>query len=69
MNLLPVGTRIRFTKTLDAAANSDQPARLYAKVGDLGEILGHGTREGYWVKVDWWPEAFGASGDEFEVKI
>lgn len=63
---LPIGTRIRFTKTLTSQADEFSPGNLYAKKGDGGEITGHGTQEGYWVKWDHWPHAFGASRDEFE---
>ena len=65
-DLLPVGTRIRFTKTLTASANEDHPALLFAEKGDLGTITGHGCSEGYWVKIDSWPNPFGASPNEFE---
>lgn len=65
-NLLPVGTRIRFTQTLVSGPDEDGPGNLYAREGDLGEITGHGTREGYWVKWDHWKNPFGASRDEFE---
>lgn len=58
--MLPIGTRIRFTKTLD------HPDIVLAYRGDTGEITGHGTPEGYWVKADGWPAPFGASRDEFE---
>lgn len=64
---LPVGTRIRFTKNLTEPAGDEHPGRLYAEKGSLGEITGHGTREGYWVKWDHWPHPFGASRDEFEL--
>ncbi len=67
MSKLPVGTRIRFTRTLEADGTGDHPALLYAEKGELGEITGHGTREGYWVKVDSWPNPFGAGPEEFEV--
>lgn len=63
---LPIGTRIRFTKRLDCEATGDHPAFLYASVGELGEITGHGTPEGYWAKTDHWPNPFGVSRDEFE---
>lgn len=66
-NLLPVGTRIRFVKDLDEGPNEEHPAITYALRGELGEITGHGTKEGYWVKRDSWPAPFGASADEFEV--
>lgn len=65
--LHPVGTRIRFTKELATGATGDHPALSYASKGDLGEVTGHGCREGYWVKTDNWPTPFGASEDEFEV--
>lgn len=64
---LPVGTRIRFTRTLDCGPTGDHPALLYAKRGELGSITGHGCAEGYWVRTDSWPNSFGASPDEFEV--
>jgi hypothetical protein len=64
--LLAVGTRIRFIKTLYGAPTGETPAFVYAEKGDGGVITGHGTPEGYWVKWDKWPHAFGAShGTEF----
>lgn len=66
-SLLPIGTRIQFTQTLEAMANEDHPAIVYATKGELGYITGHGTREGYWVKRDNWPNPFGASSNEFNV--
>lgn len=63
--LLPIGTRIRFVETLDAPASGDHPALIYATKGEMGEITGYGTREGYWVKTDSWPNPFGASIEEF----
>lgn len=64
--MLPVGTRIRFTKELTASACEDHPNLLYARAGELGEITGHGCREGYWVKTDDWQTPFGAWPYEFE---
>ena len=64
--ILPVGTQIRFTQTLEEPASGEHPHLIYAERGELGEITGHGTREGYWVKTDSWPNAFGAARDEFE---
>ena len=58
--LLPVGTRIQFVKSIYGAATGDSPACIYAKKGDGGVVTGHGTPEGYWVKWDKWPHAFGA---------
>jgi len=66
-DLLPIGTRIRFTKTLESGPDEYSPGNLYARAGEFGEITGHGTQEGYWVKWDAWPNPFGASADEFEV--
>ena len=65
--MLPIGTRIRFTQRLDAGPSEDHPAILYAARGATGEITGHGTKEGYWVKTDDWPHPFGAAETEFEV--
>jgi hypothetical protein len=65
---LPIGTRIRFIKRLDAAANEEHPDIVYAKCGETGEITGHNDFEGYMVKTDHWPAHFGAAlGAEFEV--
>ena len=64
--LLPVGTRIRFVKSLYGDATEDSPACVYAKMGDGGVVTGHGTPEGHWVEWDEWPHAFGAEhGVEF----
>lgn len=67
---LPIGTRIKFLKDLTEGANGEHPALLFAKKGDGGEVIGHGCREGHWVKWDKWPEKFGAElGTDFiEVK-
>lgn len=64
-SFLPIGTRIRFTKTLASLASGDHPAFLFAEEGDEGEITGHGTKEGYWAKTSYNPP-FGVSRDEFE---
>lgn len=64
--MLPVGTRIKFLKTLTEPACGDHPALLYATEGEAGVVTKHGAREGYWVKADNWPNAFGASPHEFE---
>lgn len=64
--LLPVGTRIVFLKTLESGPDDYSPGNLYANKGDGGVVTGHGTREGHWVKWDKWPHAFGAElGTEF----
>jgi len=65
-DLLPVGTRIVFKKTLESGPDDYSPGNLYAKAGNGGVITGHGCREGYWVKWDRWPASFGASRNEFE---
>jgi hypothetical protein len=65
-SLLPVGTRIKFIKSLYGHATGDSPACVYAKKGELGVVTGHGTPEGHWVKTDNWPHSFGAEyGTEF----
>lgn len=66
-DVVPIGTRIRFTKRLDAPANEDHPAVVYAEKGSLGTVIGHKAREGYQVTWDNWPHWFGASRDEFEI--
>lgn len=63
---LPIGTPIRFLKKLDAAANENHPAIIYADKGETGTITGHNASEGYMVKTDTWPASFGAElGTEF----
>lgn len=63
---LPVGTRIRFVKSIYGGPTSDNPAIQYAAKDDGGVVTGHGTAEGHWVKWDRWPHAFGAEyGTEF----
>ena len=66
---LPVGTRIRFLKTLEAGPNEDHPAIIYARKGDLGTVVDDfPCAEGHCVKWDRWSHAaFGATlGVEFE---
>jgi len=65
--LLPIGTRIRFVKSLYGDATEDSPACIYAEKGGFGEVTGYNDHEGHWVKWDAWPHAsFGAVlGDEF----
>lgn len=67
MNQLPVGTRIRFLRTLDAPANEETPPKIYAYAGQLGRIVGGQTKEGYAVISDGCKHWFGASQEEFEV--
>lgn len=64
--LLPVGTRIKFTKTLTSGPDEFSPGNLYAEKGDLGVVVGHDCWEGHRVKWDKWDAPFGAvHGDEF----
>ncbi len=65
--LIPVGTRIKFTKTMRRAACEDAPEQVFAYVGEHGAIVGHGTKEGYWAVTDAWPNEFGVSDEEFDV--
>jgi hypothetical protein len=62
-----VGTKIRFNQTLEGGPTSDRPAVTYAFKGEAGEIVGHGTKEGYWVQTDMEAQPFGASDTEFDV--
>ena len=64
---IPVGTRIKFTKTLTESANEDHPDIIYARKDELGTVVGNGCSEGYWVTWDAWPHKFGASVNEFEI--
>ncbi len=66
MELLPIGTRIKFIKSLYSGPSGDRPACVYAEKGDGGEVTGHGCSEGHWVKWDKWDVPFGAKlGEEF----
>lgn len=62
---LPIGTKVRFLRTLTCAATEDHPAFLFALAGEKGEITGHDCEEGYWVKTAVNPP-FGAERCEFE---
>ncbi len=64
---LPVGTCIRFTKTLTAAADEDHPELIYCTKGELGEITGNHLAQGYAARVYTWPNSFWVYEDEFEV--
>jgi hypothetical protein len=73
---LPVGTRIRFLRTLDSGPDEDGPGNHYATKGELGTVAAspYGPKadppwEGHWVFWDGWPSApFGAiHGTDFEV--
>lgn len=65
---LPVGTRIKFLRTLEEGPDEESPGRLYAEAGQGGVVTGHGCKEGHWVKWDRWPHAaFGAKlGEDFK---
>ena len=64
---LPVGTRIRFLRTLEQGPTEESPPLLFANTGEEGEVTGHGCWEGHWVKRDAWPAPFGAvPGKDFE---
>jgi hypothetical protein len=73
---LPLGTRIRFLKTLTSGPNCEGPGNHYATKGQLGTVAespygpdAKPCREGYWVFWDGWSRApFGARlGEDFEV--
>ena len=64
--LIPVGTRIKFVKSLYGNATGDTPSCVYAEKGDGGVVTGHGTPEGHWVKRDHWLHVFGA---EYETEF
>jgi len=65
--VLKVGTRIEFKKTLSQGPCEDSPGLLFARKGEQGEITGHGCHEGYWVKRDNWPSPFGCERENFMV--
>ena len=59
-NKVPVGTRIKFVKTLTEQASGDHPKLIYAEAGDLGYVVGYNDFEGYMVSWDKWPQPFGS---------
>jgi hypothetical protein len=65
---LPVGTLIRFLRTIEAGPDEDRPGRTYALRGQYGAVTGHDCKEGHWVRWEAWPSAaFGAvMGVDFE---
>lgn len=67
---LPVGTRVRFLKTLEEYGCDGYPPRHYATKGDLGTVAEgqYPCSEGHWVFWDGWKSApFGATlGVDFE---
>ena len=65
---VPIGTRIKFLKTLEEGPTAETPSFLFAEKGEYGEVTGHNSTEGHWVKTDSWPTPFGAKlGEEFIV--
>lgn len=68
-DLLPIGTRIRFTKTIVKDATGDHPAFLLANEGDLGTVAAHyllTNLYAYGVVTDVETGRFAVSGDEIE---
>ena len=66
--MMHIGDRIRFTKTLDCPATGDHPAMIYVTRGQFGTITRvSGCEEGYWAVADGWPHPFGVAEDEFEI--
>jgi len=66
----PVGTRIRFLKTMWVPGPDNDPDIIFAEKAELGRITGHNLTEGYWVTADAHGILpFGASPADFEVVI
>lgn len=67
---LPIGTRVRFLKTLDEGPCDEHPGRLYARAGEFGTVVqgDFPCAEGHWVLWDGWKKSpFGAKlGEDFE---
>lgn len=63
MKRLPVGTPIRFVKTLE---DSFEFGRQWCKEGQTGTVLGFDCKEGYMVQTDAEKKPFGATRHEFE---
>lgn len=66
---VPIGTRIKFVKTLTCGATEDHPPFLYAWEGDEGVVVSHDCYEGHMVKWDHWNEPFGSVIDEEFIEI
>lgn len=66
MELLPIGTRIKFIKSLYGKATGERPACVFAEKDTFGTVTGHNCSEGHWVKWEHWEHPFGAVlGEEF----
>jgi hypothetical protein len=67
-NNIKVGDRIKFLRDLFGAPTEDHPAFVYAYKDEEGDVtqIG-GCWEGYWVKRDAWPNAFGCEPKDFIV--
>ena len=65
--LLPVGTDVVFTKTIEQGPTGDTPGFLFARKGDRGVITGHSCFMDYSVKWEHWPaSSFHCGRDEIE---
>jgi hypothetical protein len=68
-NLIPIGTRVRFTKTIIEDATGDHPRFLLAEEGELGNVAVHyefAHLYPYGVVADRCPNRFAVAGDEIE---
>ena len=64
---LPVGTKIRFLRDIIEGETVFRPAQIYAKEGELGEVVRQNELYGHSVKTYDSPKVFVASiGTEFE---
>lgn len=71
--MIPIGTRIKFTKTIYEPACGDHPAFIMCRCNELGIITGYAALNipewpwPYLVKWDAWTEAgFYISSEDFE---
>ena len=66
IDLMPVGTKVKFTKLLFDEACGDHPAILFARPNDTGVIHSHGKFNHYRCQADGYPAVFGVNSDELE---
>lgn len=63
----PVGTRIRFKRTITESACGDHPEFLLCIAGEYGVIVGYGTVFPYKVKTNYHRSEFYVKQDEIQV--
>lgn len=69
IQLMPVGTRVTFTKLLFDEACGDHPGILFAYPNDTGVIDSHGRFHHYRCRADGYSAVFGVNSDELKKLI